>query len=71
MAVLFDNEKKYPSSANSLFMTFNFVSAAIVSLVFGQLGDVLGMKTTYLISAGFSLLSVVFIMMLPKKNVRE
>ncbi|MDA3843037.1 MAG: MFS transporter [Candidatus Kapabacteria bacterium] len=71
MAVLFDNEKKYPSSANSLIMAFNFVSAAIVSLVFGQLGDVLGMKTTYLISAGFSLLSVLFIMMLPKKNAGE
>ncbi|MCK5741378.1 MAG: MFS transporter, partial [Chlorobi bacterium] len=71
MAVLFDNEKKYPSSANSLFMAFNFVSAAIVSLLFGQLGDVIGMKATYLISAGFSLLSVVFIMMLPKKNTNE
>ncbi|MCK5741848.1 MAG: MFS transporter [Chlorobi bacterium] len=71
MAVLFDNEKKYPSSANSLFMAFNFVSAAIISLVFGQLGDVIGMKATYLISAGFSLLSVVFIMMLPKKNATE
>ncbi len=52
---------------NGVFMTLNFVLSAIALLIIGVLGDLLGLKTTYIITALVSFFSVLFILRLPKK----
>ncbi|MDA3860757.1 MAG: MFS transporter [Melioribacteraceae bacterium] len=51
---------------NGVFMTLNFASAAIAMLFIGVLGDLFGLKTTYIIAALLSFISIVFIVRLPK-----
>jgi FSR family fosmidomycin resistance protein-like MFS transporter len=50
---------------NGIFMTINFASAALAMLLIGILGDVLGLRTTYLIAAFSSFVAILFIMKLP------
>jgi FSR family fosmidomycin resistance protein-like MFS transporter len=68
MAYVLDNEKEYPASANSIFMTLNFVSGSLIALLFGFLGDIIDLDTTYIISAVLSLVAVPFILRMPQNN---
>ncbi len=52
---------------NGVFMTLNFVLSAIALLIIGVLGDLLGLKNTYIITALVSFFSVLFVLRLPKK----
>ncbi len=51
---------------NGVFMTMNFVFSAVAMLLIGVLGDFFGLKTTYLIAALVSFISILFIIRLPK-----
>ncbi len=51
---------------NGIFMTMNFVLSAVALLIIGMLGDLLGLKTTYIITASISFVSILFILRLPK-----
>ncbi len=66
MAYVMDSEKEYPASANSVFMTLNFMSGSIVVLLIGFLGDLISLDYTYIISAALSLVGVPFILKMPK-----
>jgi len=68
MAYVLENEKEYPASANSIFMTLNFVSGSLIALLFGFLGDAINLDTTYIISAVLSLVAVPFILKMPVNN---
>jgi FSR family fosmidomycin resistance protein-like MFS transporter len=53
---------------NGIFMTMNFVFSAFAIVIIGVLGDLLGLKTTYMITALVSFFSIFFIIRLPKKT---
>jgi len=55
---------------NGIFMTMNFIFSAFALVIIGVLGDLLGLKTTYIITALVSFFSILFILRLPKgKNI--
>jgi FSR family fosmidomycin resistance protein-like MFS transporter len=66
MALIFEKEKEYPASANSIFMTINFLASSVVVLLIGQLSDIMDIGTTYWICAAFSLTGIFFTLKIPK-----
>ncbi|ROL57574.1 MFS transporter [Bacteroidetes/Chlorobi group bacterium ChocPot_Mid] len=68
MAYVFENEKEYPATANSIFMALNFGVGSIVALFIGFLGDSIDLDMTYISTALLSLIGLPFILKMPKKN---
>lgn len=68
MALVQDNFQDHPATGNSIFILISFLSNAIMLVVIGFLGDQLGLRTAYLISAGVSLLSIPALKLLPSKE---
>ncbi len=71
MAWVLDSDTEYPATANSVFMTINFFSSSVVALLFGHLGDIIDLETTYLISAGISFIGVFFALKMPKEELNS
>jgi MFS family permease len=51
-------------------MTMNFIFSAFALLIIGLLGDLIGLKLTYLITALVSFVSILFIIRLPKEATK-
>jgi MFS transporter, FSR family, fosmidomycin resistance protein len=51
LAMVQEAEEEYPTAANSIFMTTNFVLSSICAFMFGLLGDLISMETAYIITA--------------------
>jgi hypothetical protein len=49
-------------------MTMSFVFSAFSLLIIGVLGDYLGLKNTYFVTASLGLLAIPFIVRLPKEE---
>lgn len=58
---------EHPALINGIFMTISFLVSAFSLLLIGSLGDLLGLKTSYIITAFVSVLAVPFIFKLPSK----
>ncbi len=61
-----ENEKNFPASANSIFMSLNFIMSASAGFLFGVLGDLFTLNTIYIISAAISVIGIPFVLALPK-----
>jgi FSR family fosmidomycin resistance protein-like MFS transporter len=66
MATVQAHGQKAPAAANGFFMMISFLARSSVVVVVGLFGDWLGLKVTYLISAGIGVLGIPFIFWLPK-----
>ncbi len=66
LALVQDYGKAYPASANSIYMTLNFVISSGIALLFGFLGDFIELKNAYYIALFMSLVSIPFVFMLKK-----
>lgn len=73
LALVQENAHGNPSEANGWFMMISFIARSAVVVIVGLFGDLLGLRITYLISAGLGLLALLFIRMLPtsKRQVRR
>ena len=60
-----DSGTSRPAFLNSLFMTLNIISSALAVFFVGSLGDVVGLETTFKISAGLTILSIPFVLLFP------
>lgn len=58
LAMVQEAEEEYPTAANSIFMTSNFVLSSLCALMFGFIGDMISLQTAYLITAGIALTGV-------------
>jgi len=56
---------EHPALINGIFMTISFLVSALSLLVIGSLGDLLGLQTSYIITACVSILAIPFIFKLP------
>ncbi len=56
---------EHPALINGIFMTISFLVSALSLLVIGSLGDLLGLETTYIITACISILAIPFIFKFP------
>lgn len=57
-----------PSSANGFFMMISFLARSSVIVLIGLMGDLLGLKLTYFITALLGLGGIPFLLMLPEKK---
>lgn len=67
LALVQDHAKNSPSAANGLFIMISFIARSAIVLLVGMLGDMIGLKSTYVVSAFLGLLAIPFVMMLPDK----
>lgn len=71
MALVLENRTDFPASANSIYMTLNFVIGSLVALIFGILGDIVSLKNVYYISAILTFSGIFFTMMIPKAAAQD
>jgi len=71
LAMVQENAKNSPSAANGLFMMASFMARSLIVVFVGMIADHIGLRATYLISAGMGLLSIPFILMLPHEFNRR
>lgn len=67
LAMVQEKAKKNPAAANGLFMMSSFMARSAVVVIVGWCGDMVGLKTTYMISALIGLTAIPFVMKLPEK----
>ena len=67
IALVQDRAKQLPVFMNSIYMTVNFISAALAVFFAGVMGDWLGLEKTYLISSILALGAIPFALLLKKK----
>jgi len=68
LALVMDQATEHQSFTNSIFMTINFLSASLTSLIIGQMGDWIGLIETYKVSAYIALLAIPFVIALYRKR---
>ena len=66
LALVQEHAGDSPSAANGFFMMLSFIARSIITVPVGLMGDMLGLKAAYLISAGLGLLALPLIRMLPE-----
>lgn len=67
LALVQEHAKRSPSAANGLFMMVSFMARSAIVVLVGFVGDLIGLRATYFLSAAMGLLGVPFILMLPQK----
>jgi FSR family fosmidomycin resistance protein-like MFS transporter len=68
LALIQDYKSKNPVFINGMYMMISFIAGSIAVMVSGYLGDILGLKTTFIITAIISLGSIPFIIKLPESK---
>ncbi|MCF8229883.1 MAG: MFS transporter [Bacteroidales bacterium] len=67
LAFLQEIGKDRPAFINSIYMTVGFVSGAVAVVLVGALGDVIGLKHTFEITAYIGIAAIPFVFLLDKK----
>ncbi len=70
MAVVLDNAGDNPAAANGTYFMISFAARAMILLVVGALGDSIGLRAAYYWCAGFAMLGLPFVLLLPKSRSR-
>lgn len=65
MALVQDHEHEFPASANSIYMTLNFVIGSIAALMIGYMGDWFGLDKAFFVCAGIAFIGIVLVQFLP------
>ncbi len=67
LAMVQDVKTDRPAFINGIFMTINFVVAALSVMFVGFLSDMIGLEKTYWLSAGLAVLAVIFTLRLKER----
>ncbi|RUA03485.1 MAG: MFS transporter [Deltaproteobacteria bacterium] len=65
LAMVQEHATSSPSAANGMFMLISFIARSAVVVIVGFIGDQIGLRATYFISAALGLTALPFIFMLP------
>ncbi|MBU1053024.1 MAG: MFS transporter [Proteobacteria bacterium] len=65
LAIVQENSTNSPSAANGIFMMSSFMARSAITVIVGLLGDLIGLKATYTLSAFLGFGAIPFILMLP------
>ncbi len=68
LALIQEHAKSSPSTANGFFMMISFIARSAIVVVVGFLGDLIGLRATYFVSALLGLMAIPFILRLPKRR---
>lgn len=66
LALVQDTNSDRPAFVNGIYMLINFVLSSIAVFLTGLIGDMIGLEKTFLIAAMLSILSIPFVIFLPK-----
>ena len=66
LAMVQDQVPNNRAAANGMYMLMSFLVRSLVLVLIGVLGDSIGLRDTFMLSAGISLLAIPAIVMLPK-----
>ena len=67
LALVQEHAKSSPSAANGFFMMASFMARSPIVVVVGLIGDLIGLRATYFVSAIIGLAAIPFILMLPRR----
>ena len=70
LALVQEHAKGSPSAANGLFMMISFIARSGIVVLVGFLADLVGLRNIYFISSFLGILSIPFVLMLPKDQQR-
>ncbi|MCK5654706.1 MAG: MFS transporter [Candidatus Aureabacteria bacterium] len=65
LALIQENDFKYPSIANGIYLTINFLLSSIIVLFFGKVSDIFGMEKAFFISGICSFLGLPLVFFIP------
>jgi FSR family fosmidomycin resistance protein-like MFS transporter len=68
LAIVQERAVKSPAAANGLYMMISFMARSAIVVGVGYLGDLMGLRNTYLAAAALGLLGLPFVMMLPRSR---
>ena len=68
LALVQEHAKNSPSAANGFFMMVSFMARSAIVVVVGFIGDLIGLRATYFVSAIMGILAIPFVLKLPKRN---
>jgi len=68
LALVQETNTARPAFVNSIYMTINFSISSMMVMAVGFSGDLLGLETTFRISAVLAIVAVPFVLILPKKG---
>lgn len=68
LALVQENAGNSPSAANGLFMMISFLARSAVVVIVGMTGDLIGLKTTFVIFALVGFIGLAFVFKLPADN---
>jgi FSR family fosmidomycin resistance protein-like MFS transporter len=71
MAVVIENTSENRSFANGIYMALSFALQALATFLVGYISDLSNLRFTFMLSAGFLPLGLVFIFFLPKTNAKN
>ena len=71
MAIVIENTSENRSFANGIYMALGFVVQALATVLVGYISDLSTLRFTFLLSAGFLPLGLIFIFFLPKTNANS
>jgi len=67
LALVQEHAQSSPSAANGFFMMISFIARSAVVVAVGFVGDQIGLKSTYFVSAFLGLAAVPFVLKLPRE----
>lgn len=68
LAMIQEQATDNPATANGLFMMISFMARSAVVVVVGVMGDMVGLHTTYVVSALMGLVAIPFVLKLPERQ---
>ncbi len=68
LALVQENAGKSPSAANGLFMMISFIARSAVVVIVGMTGDLIGLRTTFVIFSLVGFIGLPFVFKLPADN---
>ena len=66
LAMVQEHAGENPAAANGIFMMISFMARSAIVVLVGYVADIIGLRTTYLISCLVGFLGVPFVFMLPR-----
>lgn len=66
LALIQDSRSRSPSAANGLFMMISFLARSAVIVIVGACGDLIGLKTTFIVFALIGFVGLPFVRRLPE-----
>ncbi|MBN1286426.1 MAG: MFS transporter [Anaerolineae bacterium] len=68
LALVQEHNSGHPATANGLFTGISFVARSLIVILIGALGDHLGLRAAFVISALVGFLGLPFVLLLPKQT---